>query len=232
MQTSDSAKSRQRSARSKRNRKAGRLPQPQRPPEQLPRVFVIGFNKCGTRTIHWYFSSNGYCAVHWDKGKLARTIFRNLANSVPLLTGYEGFTVFSDMELICREFALEAYKLYPYLNTEYPGSVFILNTRDVERWIKSRLEHGNGGYAKKWKQIFNVPNREKLILCWRQEWERHHENVERYFADKPSRFLKFNVETDSPEKINCALPEYKLDLQQYYQRGRTRATGGMLETGQ
>ncbi len=52
---------------------------------RLPRVFIIGFNKCGTRTLHYYFESNGYRAVHWDKGKLARTVFQNLVDSRPLL---------------------------------------------------------------------------------------------------------------------------------------------------
>jgi hypothetical protein len=190
------------------------------PSRVLPRVFLIGFNRCGTRTIHWYFRSNGYQAVHWDKGKLAKTIFHNLVDSVPLLTGYEHFSVFTDMEEIVRGvFAFEAYKLYPYLSMQYPDSVFILNTRDVEKWLKSRFEHG--GYARKWKTILDVNSDEELLSRWRRDWERHHENVERYFTGSQRRFLKLDIENDPPEKINCALPEYQLDVSKYSIRGQT-----------
>ncbi|HEY1613341.1 MAG TPA: sulfotransferase [Rhizomicrobium sp.] len=187
----------------------------------LPRVFTIGFNKCGTRTIHWYFKSNGYEAVHWDSGNLADSIFKNLINSEPLLSGYEEFEIFSDMENITGDFAFEAYKLYAYLDSGYPGSAFILNTRDIENWIRSRLEHGNGGYARKWKRLLNLETERELIVHWRQDWERHHEKAERYFAQTGSRFLKFNIEVDGPELINQALPEYQLDLEKYVPRGRS-----------
>jgi hypothetical protein len=201
------------------------------PSSPLPRVFVIGFNRCGTRTIHSYFKSNGYKSVHWDKGNLANAIFRNLMEAMPLLTGYEGFSVFSDMEhIVPKVFAFEAYKLYPYFDVQYPGSVFILNTRDVDKWIKSRLDHGSGGYAAKWRTLFNVSNNEMLIARWRQEWERHHDKVERYFSGSRSRFLKFNIESDVPEKINTALPEYRLDAEKFSTRGRSAKSSAAEDT--
>lgn len=187
--------------------------------DSLPRVFVIGFNRCGTRTIHWYFKSNGYESVHWDEGRLANAIFRNLTDGAPLLKGYERYSVFSDMENIVRgTFAFEAYKLYPYLSVQYPDSLFVLNTRSVDGWVKSRLGHGSGGYAKKWKQLLHAANEEELTSLWRQDWERHHENVERYFSSGQYRFLKFDIESDSPEKINSVLPEYQLDTAKYAMR--------------
>ncbi|MGD0191537.1 MAG: sulfotransferase [Rhizomicrobium sp.] len=186
----------------------------------LPRVILIGFNKCGTRTIHWYFKSNGYRSVHWDKGRLANRIFRNLVDSVPLLTGYEDYSVFSDMEDIVRGvFAFEAYKLYPYLSAQYPDSIFILNTRDFDKWLKSRFEHG--AYAKKWKNLLAVDSDDQLVSKWRNDWERHHENVERFFAPGRYRFLKFDIENDNAEKLNLALPEYRLDVEKYSIRGRS-----------
>ncbi|HEX3663653.1 MAG TPA: sulfotransferase [Rhizomicrobium sp.] len=191
-------------------------------PGGLPRVFVIGFNRCGTRTIHWYFKSNGYQAVHWDEGNLANAMFRNLVESLPLLAGYESFSIFSDMELITRDFAFEAYKLYRYLDAAYPNSVFILNTRDADKWISSRLEHGNGGYARKWKRLLHVTTDDELITHWRDDWNAHHRNVDKYFSGSQTRFLKFNIETDQPQKLNDALPEYTLDLGKYAPQGRRK----------
>jgi sulfotransferase family protein len=69
-----------------------------------------------------------------------------------LLAGYEEFDAFTDMECL-DEFGttcLEGYKLYPHLPAQYPNAVFILNTRNREDWIRSRLVHGKKiSYAKR-----------------------------------------------------------------------------------
>jgi hypothetical protein len=135
------------------------------------------------------------------------------------------YSVFSDMENISPGFAFEAYKLYRYFSIEYPDSIFILNTRNVDAWVRSRLKHGDGGYVRRWKRILDVATNDELISCWRQDWERHHESVERYFAGSPYRFLKFNIETDSAEMINSIAPEYRLDPAKYSLRGHRHGSG-------
>ena len=108
------------------------------------KIFQIGFNKCGTKTLHHYFSRNGVRSVHWDYGRLAQRMFANLASGSKLLAGYEQFDVFTDMEYLNESGTyLEAYKLYRHLADQYPHSVFILNTRNREAWIRSRLGHGH-----------------------------------------------------------------------------------------
>jgi hypothetical protein len=64
------------------------------------KIFQIGFNKCGTKTLHHYFSRNGVRSVHWDYGRLAQRLFANLASGSKLLAGYEQFDVFTDMEYL------------------------------------------------------------------------------------------------------------------------------------
>ena len=97
------------------------------------KIFQIGFNKCGTKTLHHYFCRNGLRGVHWDQGRLAQRMFVNLARGNSLLEGYEQFDVFTDMEYL-DDFGsyLEAYKLFPHLAAQYPNAVFILNTRNRE----------------------------------------------------------------------------------------------------
>lgn len=98
---------------------------------RLPiKIFQIGFNKCGTRTIHRYLARNGVRSLHWDAGRLAKRMYANLAEGRELLAGYEEFDAFTDMEYL-DEFGttyLEGYKLYPHLAAQYPNAVFILNT--------------------------------------------------------------------------------------------------------
>ena len=47
------------------------------------RIFLIGHNKCGTRSFHKLLCKNGYSSIHYDKGRLARLIQANLTLSKP-----------------------------------------------------------------------------------------------------------------------------------------------------
>lgn len=185
------------------------------------RVFQIGFNKCGTRTLHRFFELNGFRAVHWDGGRLARTMFRNLANGDRLIEGYERFEAFSDMEFITRAFAFEAFKLFPRLADEFPDALFLLNTRDREDWIRSRFEHRDGVYARTWKAVLNVSDDAGLADRWRAEWDRHHDRVERFFAGGHRRFLKFEIGRDSPDLIARQFPDRTFDYSRYRVRNKT-----------
>jgi hypothetical protein len=182
------------------------------------RIFQIGFNKCGTTTIHEYLLANGIKSLHWDKGRLAQHIFRNLANGDELLTGYEDFQAFTDMEFLddAGTHHLEAYKLFPYFATQYPDGVFILNTRDREAWIRSRFSHFNNvSYPALWKSCYGIASDDDLADLWRAEWERHHRRVTEFFSGKSYRFFVCRIETDLPYLLNEKLPELELDDTKY-----------------
>ena len=173
------------------------------------KIFQIGFNKCGTSTIHRYLRANGVKCVHWDDGRLAQRMFANLANGDNLMAGYEGFDAFTDMEYIDQVGTLlEGYKLFPYLAAQYPDAVFILNTRDRESWIRSRL-------AARHRIHYNVVSNEQLADVWRTEWDRHHSRVTKYFAGKSHRFFICRIESDLPHLLSEQLPEYHLDDKLY-----------------
>jgi hypothetical protein len=195
-----------------------------RPPMK---IFQIGFNKCGTSTIHRYLCANGVRSVHWDKGRLAQRMFRNLANGEALLTGYEDFDAFTDMEFLdSAGVYLEAYKLFPYLAAQYPDAVFILNTRDREAWIKSRFGHGsNMPYAMRQMTYYNVTSNEELAGLWRADWERHHHRITEFFSGQPHRFFVCRIETDLPHLLNEKLPECMLDAAHYslWKTGKSRS---------
>jgi hypothetical protein len=181
------------------------------------KIFQIGFNKCGTSTIHRYLSANGVRSVHWDKGRLARRMFTNLANGNSLLAGYEDFDAFTDMEFLDSAGTyLEGYKLFPYLAAQYPNAVFILNTRDREAWIGSRMGHGsNRPYAKRMMTHYDITSIEQLAELWRAEWEHHHRRVTEFFAGKPYRFFVCRIEVDLPQLLDERLPECQLDANRY-----------------
>ena len=166
------------------------------------KIFQIGFNRCGTTTIHRYFLANGVRSVHWDKGRLAQRIFRNLSNGDELLAGYENFDAFTDMEFLDRAGAhhLEAYKLFPCFAAQYPDAVFILNTRDREDWIRSRLGKKHD-YAARARIYHNVVSNEDLANIWRADWKRHHRRVIEFFSGTSHRFFVCRIETDLPHLL-------------------------------
>ena len=186
------------------------------------KVFQIGFNRCGTRSIHQYFAANGISSVHWDEGRLAQRMFENRANGNDLLAGYPEFDVFTDMESLDGIQHLEAYKLYPELAAQYPDAVFILNTRDREAWINSRFGHRKGEYAARFKQYLGTDSDAELADAWRRDWDAHHARVVEFFSGKPHRFFICRIETDLPDLLNEKIPEFRLDRKLYSLQGRSR----------
>lgn len=164
------------------------------------KIFQIGFNRCGTTSIHQFFLDNGLKSIHWDRGNLARRIKMNSLAKLPLLKGYEEYECFTDMESpITGDFAyIEHYK---ELDRQYPGSKFILNLRDIEDWIKSRLNHGEGRYINIYKRNENLTNDEDVISHWRDIWHKHIEDVKNYFKDRPDDLLVFDIKDESDKFV-------------------------------
>ena len=181
------------------------------------KIFIIGFNKTGTRTLDNYFSENLIPSIHWDNGRLAKQIKYNYENGIKILTGYEKYIVFSDME---------DYKNLNYAHVDYfrefdkmyPESKFILNIRDVEKWIKSRNNHGT--YTKVLCKKLNV-TKEVLNQKWRDDYYNHKKSVINYFSDKPNKLLIFDIEKDSIQKLNDFFPELQLNAKHYKHMGKT-----------
>ena len=72
------------------------------------RIFLIGHNKCGTRSINKLLKNKVYGSIHFNIGHLAKRIQANSIFSRPLLDGVDQYYVYTDMEL-CGEFY--AYRL-------------------------------------------------------------------------------------------------------------------------
>ena len=53
---------------------------------RAPRIFLIGFNRCATRTITTFFRDNGYSSIHWGKGSVAAGIELAEREGKPLLS--------------------------------------------------------------------------------------------------------------------------------------------------
>jgi hypothetical protein len=88
---------------------------------------------------------------------------------------------------------------YKELDKEYPNSKFILNVRDVEDWIKSRLNHE--GYLDSYKFITGLDD-DSIVTHWKDIWFKHINDVQEYFKNRESDFIMFDIKKESTKLIN------------------------------
>ena len=184
-----------------------------------PRVFVIGFNRCGTTSLHEFFRAVGRRPVHCDDGRLAVTMERNAAAGRRLIAGYEDHDGYSDMYYACVHGVYEANRHFRLLAEQEPDALFILNVRDVERWVWSRShwrDMGIGIYdrpddmpcnppccrlelTEAHRRHWNLADEAAVRDHWREQW-RHHLAAVR--AELPAeRLLVFDIEAGDPRDL-------------------------------
>ena len=154
------------------------------------KVFFIGFNKCGTRSFHKYFSDCGLASLHGaatDDSHVA--ILLNVALGEPALRGLAPYDVYLDVGAVQSQFRC--------LDRDYPGSKFVLNVRDVDRWLVSRLNHANGRYVE-FMNLYYETNLtwSEWVERWRAEFIAHERAAVDHFRGRDADFLRFDVETD------------------------------------
>ena len=152
------------------------------------KIFFIGFNKTGTMTYNAILKQNGFNGYHYTKwASLSNTgDYESLDNII------KRYDVFSDGEK----------PNYKRLDTTYPGSLFILNTRDLKKWLQSRIKHVYREYpknAKCWMWCNYIQDPDACIKNWIQQRLDYHYEVRQYFKDRPNDFMVLDI--DDPEKI-------------------------------
>lgn len=188
-----------------------------------PRIFQIGFNKCGTRSFADYFHRNEISETHYRRGNLALAIQENYDAGQPLLTNFDRWTAYTDMQRVARTGVIEACQYYKLFASYYPRSYFILNTRSKDRWIKSRLNHGeHQNYSNRYRQGLGLETIEETIEAWSDMWDRQHRDVPEFFAETGQHFMIYNIETDTPDKLAEFLsPDFRTDPSLFGHVGKT-----------
>ncbi len=205
-----------------------------------PKIFIIGFNKTATRSLHHFFKQNGLPSVHWDNGRLTGCFEQNILLGKELLEDgvvvnekvntpgkYQDMVVFSDMTQSLGWKNPSDY--YKRLDSENPGARFILNTRDTESWVKSRMNHVCGPKQLLWQKhlsYFKLPrtqeNKDVLKDIYRKIHTQHHEDVLEYFKNRKKDLVVFDIINDRIQKVIKFLQNtYSLDAKHYGHEGKT-----------
>lgn len=178
-------------------------------PIPVGRIFQLGFNKCGSQTIHNFFWMNKVRCLHYGNksGSIASRIKINSDNGVPLIGAeYDEFSGFFDMEdPYANPPIYIALTMFKQLDAQNPGGRFILNTRTKENWINSRCAHVDQTNGKRYVEVLSENCNitvDEMKIRWSLEWDLHHTAVLEYFKDRPGDLLVYNIETDRPEKIS------------------------------
>ena len=152
------------------------------------KYFVIGFNKTATTTFHELFLKNNLTSQHtsiWDTDK---------------------YTCFSDNGNVNN---------YKELDLKYENSVFILNVREIDKWLISRFKHGlrqyNGMFFpyEKNKQNWAYPYTRKLCVSWINNREKYHMEILDYFSKSPNKLIIVNIEREGWINYVCSQLNFK-----------------------
>lgn len=194
----------------------------------MNKIFCVGLNKTGTSSLHKAFQILGYKSVHYtdDNGNnIKEIILDNYLNDRDILFGLQKYDAFSDWDK-----APYTIKIFKEFDRQYPNSKFILNTRDIEDWIKSRERH----VLRNRKNKLLNPKKEIRWLDinkkkWRNQFIEHHEAVKEYFKDRPDDIIEFDVtNADKWEKL-CRFLSVKVPNQPFPVDNKKRKINSSLK---
>jgi len=171
----------------------------------LPFVFCIGFNKCGTTTIFNFFRGNGFPSVHNAGGRLAIQMLNNSLQRRRIMAGFdEKYRCFSDMVWVNDRIALEGNWYFRLMDRDYPGSRFIYNTRDMDKWLASKYKWIGpaGSYLERYKLILNTRNDDDVIEYWRSRRLLFEKEMFAYFKDRKDLLVLDIEQPGCPEAIS------------------------------
>lgn len=151
------------------------------------KIFCIGLSKTGTKSLSEALKILGYRTAHWVTDE---TTFRELR------TGVWQISIMQTLDAIA-DIPVPVY--YPQFDTAFPGSKFILTTREKESWLKSTQEHCKrvpfpalDSADAFYRAVMNgclIYNRERHSYVY----DRHLASVTDYFQMRPDDLLVMDV---------------------------------------
>lgn len=185
------------------------------------KIFFIGFNKCGTTSLHHLMTRHSIRSVHWDQGQLATTIEALHGDQSALRSFLSRSTAYSDITFSSEEQLIEGNRHFRLFHKLFPDAYFIFNDRNVEDWIRSRSSHRKGTFLTRTKSAWGM-DADAVKDKWRQMHAAHSDEVHKYFSGH-LRFLYFRIDRDPITLlINFLSPSFVLREHGWQQVNATR----------
>lgn len=157
------------------------------------KVFGIGLNKTGTISLHEALETLGLRSLHWGGPEVRRIVERAFYEKRPLVEDLPDYDAFSDIWDLSHRFRL--------LVEQYPGSRFILTTRELDGWIESRRRHVERNLVRQAAGEYDGTFVEVDEDAWTEQYRSHHEAVERFFADRDDLLVMRITDGDGYEAL-------------------------------
>lgn len=161
---------------------------------QLPtRIFGIGMHKTATTSLSKALAILGFDSAHWTDAHWARAVWEEMK------TAGKSKTVERNYAMCDLPFPL----LFRELDKAYPGSKFILTTRDEDSWLESVRTHWSdkNPFRHQWdtdpfthrvhRELYGGIKFNEPVM--RERFRRHNAEVLEYFKDRPRDLLVFDL---------------------------------------
>jgi hypothetical protein len=164
--------------------------------DRLPtRIFGIGMHKTATTSLHTALKILGLDSGHWKSAHWAKAIWEEMT------TWGRSWTLEQNYALCDLPITI----LYKELDRAYPGSKFILTTRDERRWIDSVRKHWSHDHNKfraDWSHDPFTHKVHKLLYgqkgfepeLFLARYRRHNDEVRQYFKGRPDDLLVMEMD--------------------------------------
>lgn len=175
-----------------------------------PKVIFVGFNKTATTSLHRLFTDSGYTGYHHNRDgeSLGLAMSQNLRAQRPLLSSFSDVDVYIDFTYLTKDLYIEGVQYFRMLYKEYPDAYYILQTRNQNDWLRSRLNHA--GFLERACRVLKL-SEAGVTRYWRDLREAHFADVLGYF-NSHERFFVFDIDKTPIENLIRFLePCYELD---------------------
>lgn len=156
-----------------------------------PKVFGIGFQKTGTKTLRKVYWELGYTVKSGGSEIVPRLMQGDLTPAYELADAHDAF---------------EDHpwpNLYKAMDVRYPGSKFILTTRDEASWIASAVNHLGCLPDKSQTYTYGIGFPAGYEDVFLNRFRSHYAEVREYFRDRPGDLLEVCWEDGSGWKEIC-----------------------------
>lgn len=192
------------------------------------KIFQIGFNRCATRAIEQFFAGHGYQTAHWEFGNLAKDLEADLAAGRRPLLNWQDTDVFTDMEFLTESTHIEGFRHFRKLYWAYPDALFILNTRNIENWLRSRIKHADGFFLTAYQNQKGYSSKGRVIDDWRKNWLRHHLDVMDFFTkNRRKQLFIWNIRNPNFKHLSNLLGR-RFDPDHWHKIGGVECANALL----
>jgi len=146
-----------------------------------PKIFGIGFHKTATTSLGHALTQLGYRTCGVRKGLLPYIKSGDWETIGKLIDRYQAFQD-NPWPLIYQE-----------LDRRYPGSKFILTTRDRRAWMGSVMNHFGSRHTDMREWIYGHGAPDSADPAYLERFLRHNIEVQSYFADRPQDLLVMDI---------------------------------------